>query len=145
MLTSLSKLLQNPECSTKLQDAGQVSCGFPSPALDHAKPELSLDDLVGLSPTSSLFLMRAWGDSMRDDGIFDGDVLVVDKAREAKTDDIVVAIIGADFVAKKMGFMDDGSPALMPSNSKYKPIKIDEEIGIEIWGVCIWNLHRLVG
>lgn len=142
-LTILSRLDRQLTGSIPLQDAGQVSCGFPSPAADHALAELSLDELVGLSPTSSLFLMTAWGDSMQGCGIYDGDVLVVDKAREAKPNDIVVAVVGSEFVAKRLGQLDDGKRALISANPRYAPLIIDEDEGITVWGVCVWNLHRL--
>lgn len=52
-----------------LQFCGPVSCGFPSPAADYQEPDLSLDKLVGIGPTSSIFLFRAFGDSMIGAGI----------------------------------------------------------------------------
>lgn len=143
-LSFLTNLNNQSGPGRTLKQVGQVSCGFPSPAADHALAELSLDELVGLSPTSSLFLMTAWGDSMKGVGIYDGDVLVVDKAREAKLNDIVVAVVGADFVAKRLGKLKDGRRALIAANPRYEPMLIDEEEGIHVWGVCLWNLHRLV-
>lgn len=74
---------------------GRVSCGFPSPALEY----LSIDELVSLREPSR-WLLRADGDSLRDIGIYDGDVLVVDKALEPLNGDIVVVVIGSYFCCR---------------------------------------------
>ena len=79
---------------------GRVSCGFPSPALEYSEPPLSLDELVCLREPSR-WLLRADGDSLQGIGIYDGDVLVVDKALEPLDGDIVVVVIGADFCCKE--------------------------------------------
>jgi DNA polymerase V len=140
--TLLAKLTHStPKIALPL--AGQASCGFPSPAADFQQPDLSLDDLVGIRPTSSIFLMRAWGDSMIDAGIGDGDVLVVDKAKTPKPGNIVVAVIGPEFVVKRLSVDGDGCVQLLADNKRYAPITLGESEAIEVWGVCIWVLHSL--
>lgn len=120
---------------------GRAACGFPSPAEEYAEPALSLDELCGVG-RPSLFILIASGDSMRDLGIFNGDYLVVDKAKEARQGSIVVARIGADFTVKRYGFAD-GLPVLIPANPTYQTIVVGEYEDAEIWGVVLWNLHRL--
>lgn len=138
-----SALPANPPKSLTL--CGQASCGFPLPAADYAIPDLSLDDLVGITATSSIFLMRALGDSMRDCGIYDGDILVIDKGKTARRGDIVVAVIGAEFVVKRLDVDAQGHPQLLSENPAYKPIHLGEEEPFEVWGVCLWVLHSLRG
>jgi DNA polymerase V len=123
--------------------AGPVSCGFPSPAADYAVPDLSLDELVGIRPTSSIFLFRAAGDSMCGAGIRDGDILVVDKAREAKAGDVVLAIIGCEFTLKMLSKDERGNFYLAAANPAYPPIVLGEGETLEVWGVCIWSLHQI--
>lgn len=125
--------------------AGQVSCGFPSPAADYALPDLSLDQLVGIRPASSIFLLRAWGDSMVEAGIHDGDVLVVDKARQARLGDVVVAVLSGEFVVKRLQVGAEGRPCLMAENPRYAPILLAEDEPLQVWGVCLWVLHGLSG
>lgn len=79
---------------------GRVSCGFPSRALEYAKPPLSLDELVWLREPS-IWLVRADGNSLRGLGIYDKNVLVVDRGLELLDEDVVIVTIGADFVAKQ--------------------------------------------
>ena len=61
-----------------------ASCGFPSPALDYAQDSLNLNDYF-LNHPSATFAITARGDSMIDYGIYDGDILFVDRAAEART------------------------------------------------------------
>ncbi|WP_137887704.1 LexA family transcriptional regulator [Pseudomonas sp. 2FE] len=137
--------LQASLLATLLPVAGQVSCGFPSPAADYELPELSLDALVGIRPTSSIFLMRAWGHSMRDAGIHDGDILIIDKAGKAQPGDVVVAVIGAEFVVKTLEEDEEGRMQLVAANPDYKPIRLGDDEVLEVWGVCLWVLHSLAG
>ncbi|WP_219096347.1 LexA family transcriptional regulator, partial [Pseudomonas sp. UMAB-40] len=113
------------------------------PAADFQQPDLSLDDLVGIRPTSSIFLMRAWGDSMIGAGIGDGDVLVVDRAKTPKPGNVVVAVIGPEFVVKRLAVNNDGGVQLVADNPRYAPITLGEGEEIDVWGVCIWVLHNL--
>jgi DNA polymerase V len=134
-----------PLCDSaiKIPFGGQASCGFPSPAADYEQPDLSIDDLVGIRQTSSIFLFRAWGDSMVKAGIHDGDILVVDKAREAKPGHVVVAVIGAEFLVKRLEVAQDGKPILKAESDSYAAITLNEDDLLEIWGVCVWVLHAL--
>jgi DNA polymerase V len=122
-------------------------CGFPSPAEDYAEDRLSLDDLVGIhAPTC--YLLRAKGDSMIGIGIYDGDVLIVDKAAKPLPGHTVVAWIqnGTDsgFLIKTLRVDDEGKPYLQSQNPAYKPIRLLDGETLEIWGVCRWNLHELM-
>lgn len=132
----------NPQ-AVPLLFGGQLSCGFPSPAADYELPGLSLDELVGLTPTSSLFLFRACGQSMVGAGIFDGDVLIVDKALSAEDQHIVVAVIGAEFLVKRLLRPQAGPASLVAENSDYPPIRLGEFETLEVWGICRWVLHKL--
>lgn len=122
---------------------GRISCGFPSPAADYHEPDLSLDDLVGISPTSSIFLFRASGDSMIDAGIHDDDILIVDKAKTAVDGDIVIACLENEFLVKRLMHDEESRPVLMPENKRYKPIIMGEGETLLVWGVCKWVLHKL--
>lgn len=135
--------LQPSPTAQSLPMGGQASCGFPSPAADYQEPDLSLDTLVGIRPSSSIFLLRACGESMRGAGIHSGDILVVDKARQAQPGDVVVAVLGAEFVVKRLSVDDGGRPVLLAENPDYPPIRLGEEEPLEVWGVCVWVLHHL--
>lgn len=129
--------------SLPLAFGGQASCGFPSPAADYQEPDLSLDQLVGIGPTSSIFLFRAWGDSMVGAGIHNDDILVVDKAKQARIGNVVMAVVGSDFVVKRLQIDDQGRPVLVAENSEYAPIVLGDAEALDVWGVCRWVLHKV--
>jgi len=67
-----------------------VPAGFPSPAADHLEGHISLDELFAiLAP--HVYLVKVEGDSMQGAGIYSGDLVIVDRGREAGHDDIVIA------------------------------------------------------
>ena len=67
-------------------------------------------------------------------GIFDGDLLVVDRSIEAASGDIVVAVVNGEFTIKR--FQRNGSTIeLVPENTKYRKITLSEGMELEIWGV----------
>lgn len=80
---------------------GLIHCGFPSPAEDCVLAELSLDELLILNPPET-FMLRTAGNSMRDVNINAGDIVVVDKSRSAKHNNIVIAVYQGDFVCKRL-------------------------------------------
>ena len=67
----------------------KVPAGFPSPAQDYSEQHLDLNDYLVANPEST-FLVRATGESMTGAGIFNDDLLIVDRSKETKSGDIVV-------------------------------------------------------
>ncbi|UXH56005.1 translesion error-prone DNA polymerase V autoproteolytic subunit [Pseudomonas qingdaonensis] len=122
---------------------GQASCGFPSPAADYQQPDLSLDQRVGMGKSSSIFLFQASGNSMTGAGIFDGDILVVDKAQRSQPGNVVLAIIGAEFLVKRLQYDREGRAMLVAENDQYPPLVLGDGEELEVWGVCMWVLHGL--
>ncbi|RQW27272.1 translesion error-prone DNA polymerase V autoproteolytic subunit [Rhodobacteraceae bacterium CH30] len=91
-----------------------VRAGFPSPAAAYTAGSLDFNQYL-ISNAAATFALYAAGDSMVDAGIGDGDLLVVDRAREAVNGDIVVAQVGIDFTVKRL-HKTGGSIALHPEN-----------------------------
>lgn len=91
----------------------------------------------------SRWLLRADGDSLQGIGIYDGDVLVVDKALEPLDGDIVVVVIGADFCCKEYRERLGKSPILLAHNPLNASIEVGEWEDIELWGIVLHNLHRV--
>ncbi|WP_313479197.1 LexA family protein [Stutzerimonas kunmingensis] len=122
----------------------RVSAGFPSPAEDYAETYLSLDELVNIR-APSVYLVRAGGDSLTGIGIYDGDVLIVDKAAKERAGDVVIAIVNGEFTVKILRFDAHDRPTLEPANPAYPAITIQEGEQLEIWGVVTDSLHSLRG
>ncbi len=118
-----------------------VKAGFPSPADDFAETGIDLNQYLIEHPIST-YLVKASGDSMIDEGIFDEDVLVVDKSKTPENGDIVIASIQGDFTVKK--YIEKGNKRLLRSgNTKYKDIELNEGSDSGIWGIVLWSLRKI--
>lgn len=113
-------------------DSG-ISAGFPSPALDFIDLTIDLNKHLIKHP-SATFYGRVKGQSLKDAGINDGDLLIIDKSLEPKNGKIAVCYIDGEFTAKRIKKTKD-ELWLMPENEEYKPIKIEEENTLIIWGM----------
>ena len=117
-----------------------VSAGFPSPAEDHLDIALDLNEYLIKHPAAT-FYIYARGDSMINAGIYDGDLLIVDRSLDPKLKSIVIAIINGEFTVKRISKNKTGL-YLMPDNATYKPIKITSDMDFEIWGVVTHTIHK---
>ena len=118
-----------------------VPAGFPSPADDYVEQRISLDDHL-IQHRESTFFMRVAGDSMRGLGIFDGDLLVVDRALPATHGCIVIAVVDGEFTVKQLLNTPDGK-VLRAAHPDYADMHIKAEQDFAIWGVVNWNVHKL--
>ncbi|CAN5564998.1 hypothetical protein BH10ACI1_BH10ACI1_10930 [soil metagenome] len=119
-----------------------ASCGFPSPADDYIETAIDLNKELIRHPFATFFV-RAAGDSMIDAGIRPNATLIVDRAVETKSGDIVIARIGDELCVKQLSIDAEGRVFLIPKNLNYKPIELTEDLDCEIWGkvVCSINKH----
>ncbi len=109
-------------------------CGrVPLPADDHLEDSLDLNEHLVQHPAATFFV-RVQGDSMTGAGIHHGDLLVVDRAREAKPGAIVVAVINGELTVKRLKIESD-RVWLMPENPCYPPLEIRDGMELVIWGV----------
>ncbi|MDD4865258.1 MAG: translesion error-prone DNA polymerase V autoproteolytic subunit [Alishewanella agri] len=118
----------------------QISAGFPSPAQDYVERTLDLNELC-ISHPSSTFLVRVSGDSMKDAGILDGDMLVVDRSVTAIHGSIVVAAVNREFTVKELCLKPFRQ--LLPHNKAYQPILLNEQDEFEIFGVVVSVVRKM--
>jgi repressor LexA len=105
----------------KIPILGQVMAGVPNLALEDVEEYLDLDDFSA-KPDREIFCLRIKGDSLKDLGIFAGDLALVRKQRLADDGDLVVALIG-DEAAAKIFRHKNNRAWLEAANKKYPPIK----------------------
>jgi len=110
-----------------------VQCGFPSPAEDHAMERVDLNKVLIKHPQAT-FLMRVRGDSMREAGIDDGDVVLVDRAIKAAHGHVVVAVVDGEFTVKRL-WQRGSNVKLQPANPTYSDILPRDGQTLEVWGV----------
>lgn len=114
-----------------------VPCGFPSPAQDYIEERLDLNAFIVRHPSATYFV-KVSGDSMIDAGIFDGDLLVVDRSLKPEHGDIVIAAVEGEFTVKELRTRPE--LLLMPRNARYRPIAIHCEEALEIFGVVTFTV-----
>ena len=117
----------------------RVPAGFPSPAQDHLEYEISLDELLNLR-APHIYLVRVQGDSMILVGIFDGDLLIVDRSDEARPGDIVIALLNNEHLVKRLCH-EGGRQVLRSENPKYPPRWVMEGDELQIQGVVRFSVR----
>ena len=117
-----------------------IAAGFPAPAEEYLDLALDLNKELVKHPAAT-FCVRVKGDSMVDAGIQDGDLLVIDKALEAKEGCIAVCFIDGEFTVKRLAMREEGV-YLMPANAEFKPIRITEENEFLVWGLVAYVIHK---
>jgi DNA polymerase V len=118
-----------------------VRAGFPSPAEDLGAKRIDLTAKLIKHPQAT-FLMKARGESMREAGIFDGDVLIVDRALQARSGHVVIAVIEGEFVCKTLS-MRAGRMKLKAANPGHPDIVPKDSQTVEIWGVVIHAIKSM--
>lgn len=121
-----------------------IRAGFPSPAQDYMEDAIDFNRDFIRHPECT-FYARCEGDSMIDEGIFDGDYLVIDKLEEPCNGDIVVAVVDGEFTLKRLNIVTEHRQKrlfLMPANPKYEPIEISEYNDFRIWGVLLYSIRE---
>lgn len=119
-----------------------VEAGFPSPADDHIEGKLDLNEHLVRRPAATFFV-RAAGESMRGAGIFDGDLLVIDRGITPQSDDIVIAVVHGELTVKRLQRQDDAWQ-LAAENRNFPTLHIRDD-GCEIWGVVTHSIRRHCG
>lgn len=119
-----------------------VQAGFPSPADDHIEGKLDLNEHLVRRPAATFFV-RASGESMRGAGIFDGDLLVIDRGVSPQAEDIVIAILLGELTVKRLK-KGDGQWLLAAENNAYPSLPLVEG-ECEIWGVVTHSIRRHCG
>lgn len=123
----------------KYADEG-IRAGFPSPAQDYLEQAIDLNKELIKHPAST-FYGRVIGDSMRDEGIEEGDILIIDKSLELLDDDLAVCFIDGEFTVKRVRLETDAA-WLVPSNPDYPLIKVTKENEFIVWGIVTYTIKK---
>lgn len=119
---------------------GTIPAGFPSPADDYLQTSLDLHELLIRHPAATFFV-RVQGDSMQGAGIYSGDLLIVDRALNATSGSIIVALYQGEFTVKRLKIEKEGL-YLVSENPCYAPLKVISESDFQVWGVVTYVIHR---
>lgn len=113
--------------------------GFGAAADDYAERGIDLNEqLIMNKPATFFFRMK--GDAMIGAGIFDEDVLIIDRSIKAATGKIIVAAMEGELIVRRYQ-QTFNKVTLLPENKKYKPIEIGEFSNYSVWGVVTCTIH----
>ena len=120
----------------------KVGAGFPSPATDYIEDDVDLNThLIKNSPAT--FIVRVQGKSMNNVGIYDGDLLIVDRSLSPKNLSTVIANVNEELVVKTI-LKERGETYLTSGSKKISDkINLSKESEIIIWGVVTYVIHKL--
>lgn len=121
--------------------SSKVVAGYPTAADDHIETYIDLQDHL-IKNVSTTFLVRVSGQSMMDAGIYEDDLLVVDRSMRPIHGKIVIAALDGQLTVKRLHHKNNQS-FLMPENRKFKPIKIAPENEMLILGVVTHVIHAV--
>jgi DNA polymerase V len=115
--------------------------GFGAAADDYMDRGIDLNEqLIRNKPATYFFRMR--GDAMKDAGIYDNDILVVDRSVKLANGKIIVAILNGELMVRRF-HKNFTSAFLIPENDRYKTINLAEFGDFNVWGVVTYAIHHL--
>ena len=116
----------------------KVGAGFPSPATDYIEDDVDLNTHLIKNPPAT-FIIRVQGKSMSDVGIYDGDLLVVDRSINPKNLSTVIANVNEELVVKT--FVKGKNNNYLASGQN--KIELSENPNVIIWGTVTYVIHKL--
>lgn len=118
-----------------------ASCGFPSPADDYLDRALDFNELL-IANAAATFAVKIAGESMRDAGLFPGDIAIVDRSLTPTNGSVVLALLDGEFTIKRYRMTKAGI-VLQAENRAFKDIAVSEDCAFEVWGV-VKNTIRML-
>jgi len=126
-----SKIAPTGKLTGRVKLLGTIQAGFPSPAEEELVDTMSLDEFLIENPNAT-FMLKVTGDSMIDAGIHPADIVLVERGKQPRPGDIVIAQIDGEWTMKYYS-RDKHGVFLEPANAKFKPIRPKQSL--EIAGV----------
>ncbi len=104
---------------------GKIAAGYPIEKVEN-RDEIDLNDLLGSTAAKqdTTFALEVEGDSMRDEGILDGDLIIVERRQVAANGDRVVALLPDGSTTLKTFYKEDDHIRLQPANPDFEPIRV---------------------
>ena len=119
----------------------KVGAGFPSPATDYIEDDIDLNShLITNAPAT--FIIRVQGKSMTNVGIYDGDLLIVDKSLNPKNFSTVIANVNEELVVKTLIKGKETNYLTSGSKNTSDRINLMDNPEIIIWGVVTYVIHK---
>jgi DNA polymerase V len=115
--------------------------GFGAAADDYMERGIDLNEqLIGNKPATFFFRMK--GDAMKEAGIFDGDILIVDRSIKLVNGKVIVSILNGELLVRRF-HKNFSSAFLIAENDRYKNINLAEFSNFSVWGVVTYVIHAV--
>lgn len=141
----MTAILAPQQIENKIQNelpiVSGISAGFPSPANDYLEATIDLNRELIKNP-SSTFFGRVKGLSMKDAGIDEEDILIIDKSIIPKSGMTAVCFVDGEFTLKKIS-LGKNCITLLPANTNFKPIIVTEQNDFLIWGIVTYVIKKV--
>jgi DNA polymerase V len=115
--------------------------GFGAAADDYAERGIDLNEqLIKNKPAT--FFMRVNSEAMIGAGIFNGDVVIVDRSLEAKNGKVIIAVLDGEMLIRRLE-INENKKRLLPATKKLSPIEVNESNTFSVWGVVTYVIHSV--
>jgi DNA polymerase V len=128
-----NSMLREPASESSSTPRTRVAISFGSPASESGVGRLDLNEVLIRHPQAA-FLMRIGGSAMREAGIDDGDLALIDRALDAAHGQVVIAVVGDDFLCRRL-HRRGHEQRLQASDPAVPDIVATDAAGFEVWGV----------
>ena len=118
---------------------GGIIAGYPSPADDFVYESIDLNKLIVKHPDAT-FYARVRGQSMMGDFMED-DLLVIDRSIDWTDNKIALCYVDNEFTLKRLK-IENGKCFLIPSNSDFPIIEVDNEKDVIVWGIVTYSIKK---
>jgi len=132
----LEALSADADCEIPL--LGVVAAGVPIEAILSRETACVPRDLY----RPERFALRVRGDSMRDEGILDGDLIILDQRQTASNGETVVALVDEAEATVKRIYYERGAVRLQPANANYQPLVVKPAARVKVQGVLVGLLRK---
>lgn len=113
-----------------IRKLGAIEAGFPSPAEEELLDTMTLDEWL-IKRREATYMLEVKGLSMMNAGILPGDTALVERGRDPRHGDIVIACVDGKWTMKFYHILADKTIVLVPANPKFSPIYPQEELRVE--------------
>jgi DNA polymerase V len=115
--------------------------GFGAAADDYAERGIDLNEqLIRNKPATFFFRMN--GDAMIEAGIFDRDILIVDRSVKAVNGKVIIAVYNGELVGRRLE-KNINKIKLIPDNRRMQPVEVQDDPDFNVWGVVTYNIHAV--
>jgi DNA polymerase V len=118
-----------------------IPAGFPSPAEDYWEPALDLNQALIKNP-SATFYGRVKGEALKDAGVDNGDLLVIDKSLAYRNGVLAVCYINGEFTLKRIR-IEGNTLLLMAANQDHEPVAVKEGADFSVWGIVTHIIKKV--